>query len=84
MLYIRKFLLLTLACALIVIGLLGMVLPIIHGTVFLLLGAIIFSFESVYLEKKILYLVKKNESLHQLYIKIDSTLRRWFNKHREY
>lgn len=78
--YLRKFFLLLLASTLILVGLLGMILPIVHGTVFLLIGLIIFSFESAYIEKKVLYFVTKNKLIHDLYSRMDITLRKIFKK----
>lgn len=80
MLYIKKFFLIVLGTALIVVGALGMVLPIVHGTVFLLLGVILLSFESTYIEGKVLYFVQKHELLYRLHTKLEKVLRRWFNK----
>lgn len=65
---------------LVVIGLIGMILPVIHGTIFFLIGIIIISFESTYIERKLLQAVHKNEKLTQWHKKLDSFLRKFFRK----
>lgn len=80
MLYIKKFFLIILGTALVLVGILGMILPIVHGTIFLLLGVILLSFESTYIERQVLFFVKKHELLFKLHNKLEKVLRRWFNK----
>ncbi len=77
---IRKILYLLLGLVLILLGIAGLVLPIINGTILLIIGFIIISFESPTLEKKLYTLTQKNAIIHSLYVKIDKFLRTFFKK----
>jgi uncharacterized protein YqgC (DUF456 family) len=77
---IRKILYLLLGLSLILLGIAGLVLPIINGTILLIIGFIIISFESPTLEKKLYTLTQKNAIIHGLYVKIDRFLRKFFKK----
>lgn len=80
MTHIKKFLLIVLGLSLILIGLLGVVLPILNGTLFLLVGIILLSFESTRVEKVVLSFVERSEILKKWHKKIDQILRKFFNK----
>ncbi|MBP6888566.1 MAG: hypothetical protein KBC21_02565 [Candidatus Pacebacteria bacterium] len=80
MTYIKKFFLVLLGISLVLVELLGIALPVVHGTIFLLLGVVLLSFESVYIERHLLSFVEKHPTLRHWHKKIDTTLRRWFNK----
>lgn len=77
---IKKFLLIVLGLSLVLIGVLGLVLPILNGTLFLLVGIILLSFESTRLEKIVLKIVDRNEVLKKMHRKLDILLRSWFKK----
>lgn len=77
---IRKILYLLLGLVLILLGIAGLVLPVINGTILLIIGFIIISFESPTLEKKLYTLTQKNAIIHSLYVKIDKFLRTFFKK----
>jgi len=78
----RKALHIVLGCTIILIGIIGVVLPIVNGTLFLIVGLIILSFESDRLEKKLLSLTKRNNTLHSWHIKLEKILRKIFKKER--
>jgi uncharacterized membrane protein YbaN (DUF454 family) len=80
MTHIKKFLLIVLGLSLILIGLIGAVLPILNGTLFLLVGIILLSFESTRVEKVVLSFVERNEVVKKWYRKLDQLLRKLFNK----
>jgi uncharacterized protein len=78
--YLRKLLHITLGSIFVMIGILGIIFPIVHGTVFLIIGVIILSFESVTLENKLLCFVKKYPKLNSSYEKLNKKLRQLFKK----
>jgi uncharacterized membrane protein YbaN (DUF454 family) len=80
MAYIKKLSLLLLGISFVLIGIIGVLLPIVHGTIFLLLGLVLLSFESSYIERHLLYFVEKNAATNRWHKKIDRTLRRWLKK----
>ena len=80
MVYIKKFLFIILGLSLVTVGVLGMILPILHGTIFLISGLVILSFESEYIEQRLLQLVEKNKTAKRWHKKVDLTLRGWFKK----
>lgn len=59
------------AILLILIGLCGLVLPILNGVFFLILGFILLSFESPYVEFHLQKIVRKNVILEKWYRKLD-------------
>lgn len=76
----RKILYLSLGSLLIMIGVAGLVLPIINGTVLLIVGFIILSFESVYVERNLHAVTKKNHKVHQLHLFLEKKIRSLFGK----
>lgn len=76
----RKILYISLGSILVMIGLFGLVLPIINGTVLLIIGFIILSFESVYVERHLHAVTKKNDRVHQLHLFLEKKIRRLFGK----
>lgn len=76
----QKMLHLVLGTIFIVIGIIGLVLPVLNGTLFLVIGFIIISFESPYVEKKLFTLTQKNKTVHRLYLSLEKTLRKFFKK----
>jgi uncharacterized membrane protein YbaN (DUF454 family) len=77
---IRKTMHLLIGCVLIVLGIIGVVLPIVNGTVLLVIGFIIISFENPYVEKKLFELTQKNQTIHGWYLRLDKILRKFFRK----
>lgn len=77
---IKKFLLIVLGLSLMLIGVLGLVLPILNGTLLLLVGIILLSFESTRVEKVVLTFVERSEFLKKWHKKLDQLLRKLFNK----
>lgn len=77
---VKKFLLIVLGLSLMLIGLLGLVLPILNGTLLLLVGIILLSFESTRVEKAVLSFVERSEFLKKWHKKLDQLLRKLFNK----
>ena len=76
----RKMFHLALGLILILIGILGLILPVLNGTVFLVLGFILLSFEIPYIEKKLFLITNKYPWSHSLYTKLDKFLRKLFRK----
>jgi uncharacterized membrane protein YbaN (DUF454 family) len=74
----RKFLHIIIGTIAIIFGIVGLVLPILNGTVLLIIGLIILSFESPTLRAKLLTFSKKNDTIHHLYIKLEKILRKFF------
>ena len=77
-LYLKKILHLLLGIILVAIGLLGMVLPVIHGTIPLIVGLILLSFESTWLEKKLLHFSSKNKHTKHWHEKLELILKKFF------
>lgn len=65
---------------LLLVGIAGLVLPILNGVVFLLLGLIILSFESPYLEKHLEAYSKKNKHIHHWYEKLNQLMKKLFRR----
>ncbi len=66
------------ACFLIIIGLAGIVLPILNGLIFILLGLILLSFESPYIEYKLQQAAAKNSYIEKWYTKLHSIMKKIF------
>ena len=77
---LRKIIHIVIGILLLLLGILGVVLPVLHGTIFLIVGFIILSFESPYIEKKLVSLTEKNPILHGWYLKLNRILRKFFRK----
>lgn len=67
-----------LSLLLIIIGIFGLVLPILNGILFLLLGFILLSFESPYIHHHLQRLAAKNVIINTWYIKLDNWMRKIF------
>jgi uncharacterized membrane protein YbaN (DUF454 family) len=76
----KKITLLILGSFFVFLGALGVVLPFVHGAVFLLVGIVLLSFEIPYVERKLRHYAEKNKLLLKWHKKVDALLRRWFNK----
>jgi uncharacterized protein YqgC (DUF456 family) len=76
----RKIMHLTIGILVVLIGIAGLVLPIINGTLLLIVGFIIISFESPYVEKKLFILTQKNKFIHSMYLRLEKILRNFFRK----
>lgn len=70
---------LIIALMLIIIGVCGLILPILNGVIFLLLGFILLSFESPYIEHHLKAFVHKNKNAEKWYSKLDAWMRKKFN-----
>ncbi len=62
------------------VGVAGVILPILNGTFFLVLGLILISFESKYVEQKLHALTSKNKVIHSWHLKLEGFLRKYFVK----
>ncbi len=62
----------------VIFGILGLILPIINGTVLLIIGLIIISFENPYVEKKLFTITQRNKIIHSLYLKLEKIIRKIF------
>lgn len=78
MLHLKKIFHIIFGIMLLLIGLAGLILPILNGTLFVLLGLILLSFESTVLEKKLLHLSKKNKTVETWYHKLSTLMKRIF------
>ena len=64
----------------ITVGIAGVVLPILNGTFFLILGLVLISFESKYVEKKLHRITSKNKVIHEWHLLLEKWLRKYFIK----
>ncbi|MCF7843376.1 hypothetical protein K9M47_00580 [Candidatus Gracilibacteria bacterium] len=62
----------------ILVGILGVFLPILNGILFLLLGLILLSFENKYIHKHLQSAVSKNDFINKWYLKLDILMRKIF------
>lgn len=76
----RKIMHLVLGGFLVLLGVAGIILPVLNGTIFLIVGLIIISFENPYVEEKLFTLTQKNKMVHHLYIKLEKVVRKFFRK----
>ncbi len=74
----RKILHIIAAGILLTLGLFGLVLPILNGMVLLILGLILLSFESRYVERKLFLLTQKNAFLHKWHVYLEKKMREVF------
>lgn len=64
------------ATILIIIGVLGIILPFLHGIAFLLAGFIILSVDFPYVEKKLEKFVAKHAKIEKMYKKIKNIIKK--------
>lgn len=62
------------------VGVAGVILPILNGTFFLILGLILISFESPYVEKKLHHLTSKSKMIHGWHLYLEKVLLKYFIK----
>jgi uncharacterized membrane protein YbaN (DUF454 family) len=60
------------------VGLAGIVLPILNGTLFLLLALILVSSESPYVKKKLHELTDKNDTAHRWHLYLEILVKKVF------
>ncbi len=77
---VRKLLHIALGGILVLIGLAGLLLPIVNGTILLIIGLIIISFENPIIEKKLYAFTQKNHTLHSWHLKLEKFLRKILGK----
>lgn len=75
---VRKTFYIFIACLLIIVGVFGLVLPILNGVIFLLLGFILLSFESLYIHHHLQRIAAKNDHVNHWYKKLDAWMRKIF------
>lgn len=68
----------TLAIVLLIVGVAGLVLPILNGTFFIVVGLILLSFEHKKTEQFLERYASKHKSVEKVYIKMNSALRSFF------
>lgn len=78
---IRRLVHILIGSLIVFIGILGLFLPILNGTILLIIGFIIISFEVPVVEKKLFQLTKKNATVHVWHMSLEKTLRKLFRKH---
>ncbi len=69
---------LLLAFLLFLVGLAGIVLPILNGTIFIILALILVSFESKYVKKQFHALTKKNATIHKWHLYLEDIMKKLF------
>lgn len=69
---------LLLALILLLVGIAGIILPIVNGTFFLILAFILISFESKYVKHKLHALTKKNKTIHALHLYLEKIMIKLF------
>lgn len=62
---------------LLLMGIVGVILPILNGTFFLLLALILLSFESLYIKKNLHALTSKNAKVHTWHLYIENKLKKF-------
>lgn len=77
---LKKILHIALAVILIAIGIAGLILPILDGVIFLLLGFILLSFESPLIEEHLSTIAKKNRYIDAWYEKLNIWMRKFFGE----
>lgn len=77
---LRRAFYISLAIFFIIIGFAGLVLPILNGIFFLIIGLIILSFEFEQLETILENTTKRHPKIHHWYKKINSFLRKHLGK----
>lgn len=80
MMKLKKLVHILLGTLLIFIGVAGLILPILNGTILLLLGLILLSFESKYVEYHLSRLAHKNSIVGEWYEKVLKFMKRIFDK----
>lgn len=78
---LKKLLHIVLGLSMITLGVAGLVLPVLNGTLFLLLGLILLSFESTYIEKHLHALARKNKRIDTGYEKLLTFMKKLFGIH---
>jgi uncharacterized membrane protein YbaN (DUF454 family) len=58
------------------LGITGVILPILNGTFFLMIALVLLSFESPYVKKKLHVLTNKNTTAHKWHLYIEEKLKR--------
>lgn len=76
---LKKVFHITFGLILITIGIAGLILPILDGVTFLLLGFILLSFESPFVEAHLIRLAHKYDSTGKWFDKLDDWMKRKFN-----
>ncbi len=66
------------AIFLVLLGITGIILPFLHGTMFLMIGLILLSFEIPYIEYHLERLVQKNNRINILHKKLHKWTREIF------
>jgi uncharacterized protein len=75
---LKKLFHLILGTLLLLLGVVGLVLPILNGVLFLLLGFILLSFESTYVERHLNKIAHKNTTVGIWYDKLDTWMKKVF------
>jgi uncharacterized protein len=77
---LKKLFHLVLGIILIALGLAGLILPVLNGTILLVLGFILLSFESTYVEYHLHRIAHKNTKVGEWYEKLRTWMRRVFRQ----
>lgn len=76
----KKLLHVSLGLFLILVGIAGLILPILNGLIPLLLGLILLSFESPYIEDRLAKAARKSKLTGDWYEKLDRWMRKLFRR----
>ena len=75
---IYRILKLLLAGLFLLLGIAGAILPIVNGTIFIIIALILISFESKYVEKKLHFFTKKNALIHKWHLYLEKFMKKLF------
>ena len=75
---VKKVFHITLGFILIFIGVVGLVLPILNGIILLLLGLILLSFESAYIQSRLAGAAHRHHFIGSLYEKLNTSMKKLF------
>lgn len=75
---LKKTFYIIIAILLVALGVTGIILPFLHGTMFLMIGLILLSFEIPYIEYHLERLVQKNDRINILHKKLHNWTRKIF------
>lgn len=75
---IKKIFRITLAVVLLLVGIFGLVLPILNGVIPIVIGLILLSFESKYLEGRLEHFARKNHHVEHWYHRLAKRMRTFF------
>jgi uncharacterized membrane protein YbaN (DUF454 family) len=76
--HIKRTVHIMLAFVMLIIGIAGLILPILNGTLFIVIALILLSFEHKKTELFLQRLAGTHPKIEKLYLKLDNTMRKFF------